>query len=82
MDAAAPAACADMAGAELPAWTVGELVLASGGGRLSGCGLPDAGKPLPLGAELCCLTAGCLRAVLPPASLKAPAKSWPLLEAA
>jgi hypothetical protein len=81
--AAAPAACEDMAGAELPDWTVGELVLAGGGGRLSGCELPDAGNALPLGAELCCLTAGCLlRAVLPPASLKAPAKSWPLLEAA
>ena len=80
--AAAPAACEAMAGAELPAWTVAELVPAAGGGRASGCGLPDAGKALPLEAESCCLAAGCLRAVLPPASLKAPAKSWPLLDAA
>lgn len=55
-----------------------DAVFAGGGGlSVTGGWLPGAGNGLPLEAGPWCLLAALLRAGLPPASLKAAAKSWP-----
>ena len=74
-DEALTAAAAAAASA---ARAAGTSVFAGGGGvSATGGGLPGAGNELPPTLEPCCLLAAFLRTGLPPASLRAAAKSWP-----
>src|SRR5258708_28209472 len=87
----APVAAAAWAAAKRSVFPVGggekagggkEAVSADGdadtgsGGLPGGGGLPGTGNPLPLKFASCCLLTALLRAGLPPASRRAPAKSW------